>query len=97
MTVLHSGWIAFSGCMTSLARALAVPPWVTSRRASSNTRTTSVCSTAAEGSERVSALASGSRASASMEMSAPKSKGMHVNISVDGSGGGHAPSHSHRG
>ena len=36
---------AFSGCTTPLARALAVPPWVTSRRASSNTRTTSVCST----------------------------------------------------
>ena len=36
--------------------------------------------TAAEASERVSALASGSRASASMEMSAPKSKGMHVHI-----------------
>ena len=36
--------------------------------------------TAADASERVSALASGSRASASMEMSAPKSKGMHVHI-----------------
>ena len=36
--------------------------------------------TAAEASEGVSALASGSRASASMEMSAPKSKGMHVHI-----------------
>ena len=34
--------------------------------------------TAAEASERVSALARGSRTSASMEMSAPKSKGMHV-------------------
>ena len=34
--------------------------------------------TAAEASARVSALASGSRASASMERSAPKSKGMHV-------------------
>ena len=33
---------------------------------------------AAEASERVSALARGSRTSASMEMSAPKSKGMHV-------------------
>ena len=36
--------------------------------------------TAAEASARVSALASGSRTSASMEMSAPKSKGMHVHI-----------------
>ena len=36
--------------------------------------------TAAEASARVSALASGSRASASMKMSAPKSKGMHVHI-----------------
>ena len=36
--------------------------------------------TAADASERVYALASGSRASASMEMSAPKSKGMHVRI-----------------
>ena len=36
--------------------------------------------TAAEASERVSALASGSRASASMEMSALKSKGMHVRV-----------------
>ena len=36
--------------------------------------------TAAEASERVSALARGSRTSASMEMSAPKSKGMHVHI-----------------
>ena len=36
--------------------------------------------TAAEASARVSALASGSRTSASMEMSAPKSKGMHVDI-----------------
>ena len=35
---------------------------------------------ATEASERVSALASGSRASASMEMSAPKSKGMHVRV-----------------
>ena len=34
--------------------------------------------TEAEASGRVSALASGSRASASMEMSVPKSKGMHV-------------------
>ena len=37
--------------------------------------------TVAEASERVSALASGSRTSASMEMSAPKSKGMHVYVS----------------
>ena len=37
--------------------------------------------TAAEASERVSALASESRTSASMEMSAPKSKGMHVYVS----------------
>ena len=36
--------------------------------------------TAAEASERVSALASGSRTSASMEMSAPKSKGMHAHV-----------------
>ena len=36
--------------------------------------------TAAEASARVSALASGSRTSASMEMSAPKSKGTHVHI-----------------
>ena len=36
--------------------------------------------TAAEASERVSVLASGSRASASMEMSAPKLKGMHMHI-----------------
>ena len=36
--------------------------------------------TAADASERVSALASGSRASASMEMSASKSKGMHVRV-----------------
>ena len=36
--------------------------------------------TATEASERVSALASGSRTSASMEMSAPKSKGMHVHV-----------------
>ena len=48
--------------------------------------------TAAEASERVSALASGSRTSASMEMSAPKSKGMqcaHLRATtrVDGSGG----------
>ena len=34
--------------------------------------------TAADASERVSALARGSRTSASMEMSAPLSKGMHV-------------------
>ena len=34
--------------------------------------------TATEASGRVSALARGSRLSASMEMSAPKSKGMHV-------------------
>ena len=44
-SVLRSGLTAFSGCTASLARALTVPPWVTSRRASSNTRTTSVCST----------------------------------------------------
>ena len=36
--------------------------------------------TATEASQRVSALASGSQASASMEMSAPKSKGMHVHV-----------------
>ena len=36
--------------------------------------------TAADASERVSALSSGSRASASMEMSPPKSKGMHVHV-----------------
>ena len=36
--------------------------------------------TAAEASERVSALASGSRASASMEISAPNSKSMHVHV-----------------
>ena len=36
--------------------------------------------TATEASERVSALASGSRTSASMEMSVPKSKGMHVHV-----------------
>ena len=36
--------------------------------------------TANEASERVSALASGSRTSASMEMSAPKSKGMHLHV-----------------
>ena len=36
--------------------------------------------TAAEASARVSALESGLRASASMEMSAPKAKGMHVHI-----------------
>ena len=36
--------------------------------------------TAAGASERVSALASGSRTSASMEMSAPKSKGMHLRV-----------------
>ena len=36
--------------------------------------------TAAEASEGVSALASGSRASGSMDMSAPKSKGMHVHV-----------------
>ena len=36
--------------------------------------------TAAQASERVSALARGSRTSSSMEMSAPKSKGMHVHI-----------------
>ena len=35
---------------------------------------------AADALERVSALARGSRTSASMEMSAPKSNGMHVNI-----------------
>ena len=50
-----------------------------------------------EASERVSALANGSRTSASMEMSAPKSKGMHLHVreamrpgastSVEGSGG----------
>ena len=34
--------------------------------------------TATEASDRVSALARGSRLSASMEMSAPKSKGMHI-------------------
>ena len=48
--------------------------------------------TATEASERVSALASGSRTSASMEMSAPKSTGMHLHVrerlpSVEGSGG----------
>ena len=36
--------------------------------------------TATEASARVSALASGSRTSASMEMSVPKSKGMHVHV-----------------
>ena len=37
---------------------------------------------ATEASELVSALASGSRTSASMEMAAPKSKGMHVHVST---------------
>ena len=44
-SVLHSGWTKSSGCTTSPARALAAHPWVTSRRASSSTQTTSVCST----------------------------------------------------
>ena len=38
--------------------------------------------TAAQASERVSALASGSSTSASMEILAPKPSGMHVHISV---------------
>ena len=53
--------------------------------------------TAAEASERVSALASGSRASASMEVS--KSKGMHVHIQdglpVSAEVGGEALDHPH--
>ena len=56
-SVLRSGWTEFSGCTTSLAKALAAHPWVTWRRASWNTRTT------AEASERVSALESCSRTS----------------------------------
>ena len=28
-SVLHLGWTEFSGCMTSPARALAAPAWVT--------------------------------------------------------------------
>ena len=81
---LRSGWIAFSGCTTSLARALANggPSLgdVTASKLEYADDVGLLNWTAAEASERVSALASGSRASASMEMSAPKSKGMHVHI-----------------
>ena len=63
--------------MTSPVRALAAPPLgdVTASKLEY-----ALDWTAAEASERVSALARGSTTSASMEMSAPKSKGMHVHI-----------------
>ena len=78
-SVLRSGWTEFSGCTTSLARELARPLChVTASNLEYMDDVGQLDRTAAEASGRVSALASGSRASASMEISALKSKGMHV-------------------